>query len=345
MEGEWWSVFRARDMAKALGISDAAASSSLDRLIKNGFLIRTNDTAPYRENGYRGMGYRIDYGAIAQSLISSFTRFRKAAWAGIHRAFKAVTAFIEGTFDDFLASLQEREAEEPATPVVPKPAPVRRDDMRTSDFDAMFTNPQAPQAGKTSGKIRFEQQNIRDRQALFAASGLETVNGDSLGGCSKTLLYGLEKHLKELDKNSIIVGSLPEFRVTTWISNKYFAIKEGGEAAQKAIAIIQKCLAIGQVEMEALYGKAPEPAPVVTDEERKRIEALDLATYVLDHVWTRDDLSDPRFGVDFILYWLPIEVSLGEVFAYYDKHGKPMTRKCPLRGNVLVLRDIDYSGN
>lgn len=345
-ENEWWSVFRVSDLAQTLGISDAAANSALDRLVAKGLLLKTSDTSEYRRNGYRGMGYRVCYGEIAAIVVEAFSQFGKAAWTGIRRVYKAISAFVEGTFEAFLDSIKkpkvEREAAEPAPA---KPAPVRRKDetMNPAAFESLFTRPTPPQGNKTSAQVRLHEANIDRRHNLFAQHGLSGVNGTSLAGCSPQILHGLEAHLREL--NPDIRLPLSEARVETWISRKYFAILAGGEEGQKAIAILRKCLAHGTEEYEILN---PKPIEIVeTDEEIALREKMKWDRYLDEHTWTRADLTDPRFGVDFMIDWVSDQdgqtYSLGEFFSYYDEHGKPRSKTHPISGKEIpLLRNIDY---
>lgn len=330
VNGEWCSVFRAADLAAAIGVSVGNASSLLYRLVKKGFLIQESDTSEYRQtHNYRGLAYRINYPAVVQLVLDEMDRLMKPLWKGILRTYKAIEAFLAGTFESFRKPRPQQD----------EPSP----DMKPEDFERLFT-PQKPVRGaKTSGQAA----TIRSRQETFRQHGLEAAIGDHQAGCSAELIEGLHKHLVATDINySFNPGAAMDAgRVETWISRKHWRIVNGTEEERnEAIRIIKKCLELGKPEAPVVVA-----APIDLEAEREAQEASRKAIEIeklASRVWTRHDLLDEAFGFDYFIPTLPAnaQYSLGEIFLAYDE-GTPLTYIDPLgrQRPILPHTRIDYT--
>lgn len=333
--GQWWSVFRARDLARSIGISPGNAATLLSRLVAKGILTQAPDTSSYREGvGYRGLAYRVNYQAITTLLLERAGSFLEGAWKGAKRAFKAVTAFLQGEFEVFLQGLAEPTEVEESAPLLPKPT--LKSEMTTpQEFEAQFFGRSQPTATRTSaqqGRITRRQQILRDYK-------LEAAIGDHLVGCSQRLADGVHLHLLNVDTS--YNGVFTADRLEKWIGNKCFVLAHGEYQEQvKALRMIEKCLALGEQAEKERSGEAfaaPIPTPeeqAVLDEARAKAAKAKLDYELQERVWTRSDLTDEQFGFDYVFERMSqggriLEFSLGEVFLHYDQNQTPLTYTNP----------------
>lgn len=332
--GEWWSAFKPQDLADAIGCSPKSASSALERLVEKGFVIKTTDTSEYRkDHSYRGKAYRINYEKLAEMVVSKFSSLAASAWNTINRCYKAVASWIEGTFDLFRGHQPEAvEVVEPLKPLLPKPVPNSEKDenMNPKDFEAMFSKRTIPPKGKTSGQVRFEDEQRLHRRDVFNANGVGYLLGDSLCECSQEMLLGLEAHLRKLEPELII--PLEVARINRWLNNKCAEIERGGDERSKAIKLIRKIFNAGERELYGIKSTGIESYAVPKVE---KIEDL------VDRVWSVDDIE--VYGPDFVVYWSPGNHTLEEVFDHYRESRQPLTYHCPIRKKDFpVLPNANY---